>query len=202
MKRGLTILILFIGLLSHLSSQAITFGFHLNEGYSSTQNKWAFMPYDDATEIHWWDNDVDGYFFQIFVETKFVDIGIEYGKMSFFEFSTGHWGGNYRIDIYYPFTGDYETKRMLGLVQFKLWKNFHAQLGIGSHFHPPTYIAERGSLLGLMTSCRYHIKITDFLEIPIFLRTDYNGVEGKLTTYSMGAGLVVRWKSGLKKLLE
>jgi len=170
----------------------MTVGFHWHYGKTIIDAWDVFPSYVELFQHE--KNGMSGYFFQILVNFNKIDIGLEVGKAELYDI-----GGFYPVDnIYYglrfhQWREKYKPLRLLSIIQFKLTNSLIAQSGIGVLTDGPNH-SQIGPYLNLMASLRYHLKLLKWLELPTFIRADWNSSPGTPFSFSIGAGLMIHWK--------
>ena len=195
MKRFYLIIILFCLIVFPIKSVDMSIGFYMQHG-KTVVDAWNVFP-DHVEIVAEQDKNVGGYFIQVLIKLKKVDIGVEVGRsqiynlLGFYPSYSIYWG-----DYLVGTIRDYKPLRVLGIIQGKIKNSFFYQAGIGFYNDGP-YPNMIGPYLGLMTSARYHFKLWKFLTIPVYIRSDFNSSVGTPISFSIGTGLVFGWKSGL-----
>ena len=193
MKRFILFFVIVVLFVIPLKSIDISLGFNYHFGKTFV-DKWKLIDFEDTT-LEEWDSKFSGYFIQAFIILNKIDLGIEFGESRYYYISGSQpvknsWSVN-------AFWETYESMRLLGIAQLKIYDSLKFQLGLGIYTQKTRYRYETPPFLGLMASLRYSIRIWNFFEIPLFARFDLNGIKGMPLALSFGTGLVIRWKSGL-----
>lgn len=187
MKRVLLISAIFLFLVIPLKSIHMSIGIHVDFG-KTFADKYKVAP-PETVYVDEWDSSFGGYFIQVLFNLKKIDVGLEYGKCHIFSLAgrrvSSYYGFHYGLEkIFTPY-------KLLAIIQYEIIDSLFLQAGSGFYLDNPEF--------GFMVSIRNHLKVTKFLEIPVFLRADLiasNGLPDYLSI-SAGAGLIIKWKSGL-----
>jgi len=175
--------ILILGLAATLPAFNLILGLHGHVGVTvvdvGTATGWG----DDVDE---WDTFFFGFFAQGFYQINKLYVGLELGYNRLYYYFA-------RVPYAYPSTLTYEgtSAPMKGLVvaQYELTKSVFAQVGAGLHFFDDPAI-------GFMGSIRYHLNVTDKIQVPIFARADLIAGDGTPIVLSAGVGVVIFLKAG------
>ena len=127
-----------------------------------------------------WDTFFYGFFAQGFYQIGKFSAGLEFGySRLYYYYAVVPYG-------YQPIRYEGESAPMKGLIvtQYALTDSIFVQAGAGLHFFDdPAF--------GLMTSFRYHVKISDKLLIPVFIRYDLILGTGTPMVVSFGTGVTI-----------
>lgn len=160
-----------------LPASNLTLGLHVHGGIT-------IVDVGKATEwgryVDDWDTFFYGFFAQGFYQLSKLYVGFEFGYSRLYYY--------YARVPYAPRPIIYEgvSAPMKGLLitQYAITDSIFVQAGAGLHFFDEAAI-------GLMGSFGYHLKISDKIQIPIFLRTDLILGTGTPIVFSIGSGVVL-----------
>lgn len=171
------VIILIFSLTAQLPAAKLTFSINAHLGLTLVDVGDATGWYDDVVD---WDTFFFGFFGQGFYQMEKFSVGLEVGySRLYYYYAVVPYG-------YQPIRYEGESAPMKGLLitQIEITDSIFLQAGAGLHFFDdPAF--------GFMGSLRYHLKISDKIQIPIFLRSDLIIGTGTPFVLSFGSGVVI-----------